>query len=70
MPALLEESLSVDGIERVGEIDLDEHGVRVGSFALAPLPRSLQTHFGAERLRNADLERPKKFASLVLVRSA
>ena len=58
--ALFEECLSVDGVESIGEVDLDENGVSVVGFAVKPLASSLQANFRAKRLRNTYLQRPQK----------
>ena len=58
--ALFEECLSVDGVESIGKVDLDENGVSVVGFAVKPLASSLQANFRAKRLRNTYLQRPQK----------
>ena len=54
-----EESLAVDRVEGVGEVNLQEHRGRVLTVPFAPLSRSVQTQLGALRLGNVDLEREK-----------
>ena len=65
--AMLEESGSVYSVESIGEVRFQKNGGWGMRISFTPLARCLKAYLGAERLRDADLQREKELLSLVLV---
>ena len=60
LPALGQESLPVDSVERVGKVNFDKSGCVVPFVAFAPLLGDPETHLCAQGLSDADLQREEK----------
>ena len=66
---LLEKGGSANRVERIGEVQLDEHLVDVIAVAVHPLPRSVEANLTAKGLGDPNLERPQAAFGLILVSS-
>ena len=56
----------MNSVERVFKVHLNENGIEVIPVPLHPLARGPQTDLCPQGLSNANLERPKQGASLIL----
>ena len=67
LPALGQESLPVDRVERVGKVNLDKGSCVVSFVAFAPLLGDPEADFCAKGLSDADLQREEKRGSALLI---
>ena len=67
LPALAQESLPVDRVERVGKVNLDKGGCVVSFVAFEPLLGDPEADFCAKGLSDADLQREEKRGSAIRV---
>ena len=66
----VQERFAVDSVERVGEVNFEEHGGGVSGVAFAPLARRLKADFSSQGLGNADLQGEEQAAGPVLILGA
>ena len=59
-PHSLQQGATVDGVERVLEIDFEEQASPGSSIALSPLASGVDGSFAAPRSRDSRLERPEE----------